>query len=529
MSQQGPLTVTTSGGSVVETITGNSGGAVGPDAAFNIDFVGNNTSGINIVGVPASNLLTVVGIASTTTQQGTVSLATNAETIAGVVSTKAVTPSSLAAKLGTQTNHGLPIGSGSSSAFTWTAAPTDGQVLIGSTGVDPVLSTLTPGAGVSITNGAGSITIGLTGGGVGIDSLTVDAFTGPGTNPVVPDGAGNVTITGAQVAAGTVGANVIRTDSLSANAYTIEIQRSTAVAGSNSVNNGVSHFDSDVFSVDANGFVTASGTGLLQTLTGNSGGAIAPTAGNINTVGSGSITIAGAGSTLTTQLTGLTNHNVLVGAGTDTITNVAPSATAGVPLVSQGAAADPAFGTAVVAGGGTGATSFNINGVVISNTTTTGALSALTLTSGQVVIGGTTTPAAATLTPGSGISITNGNNSITIASTGGGSAWVDVTGTTQTIAASTGYLSNNAGTVTFTLPASGTFGDVFRIVGRQGAWVLAQNANQQVLFGANSTTVGVGGSLASTNAGDCIECLATNTSASTVWRVMSSVGNITVT
>lgn len=112
--------------------------------------------------------------------------------------------------------------------------------------------------------------------------------------------------------------------------------------------------------------------------------------------------------------------------------------------------------------------------------------------------------------------------------TGGGLTWVDVTGATQTVAVGTGYLSDRAGAVTFTLPASATLGDVFRIAGVQGSWTLAQNANQQVKIGSSATTVGVGGSLASTNAGDCIECVATNTSASTVWRVMSSMGNITV-
>lgn len=276
-------------------------------------------------------------------------------------------------------------------------------------------------------------------------------------------------------------------------------------------------------------FQAVSASGAITTITGNSGGAESPSAGNFNIVGTGSITVAGSANTETVQLTGLTNHNVLLGAGTATITNLAPSATAGVPLVSAGAAADPAFGTAVVAGGGTGATSFNINGVVISNTATTTPLASLTLTNGQVVIGNTAgAPAAATLTPGSGISISNAANSITIATSGAGLAWVDVTGASQTIAVNTGYQSNNAGTVTFTLPASATFGDVFRIVGLQGGWTLAQAANQQVKFGSSATTVGVTGSLTSTNAGDCIECLATNTSASTVWRVMSSIGNITV-
>jgi hypothetical protein len=67
-------------------------------------------------------------------------------------------------------------------------------------------------------------------------------------------------------------------------------------------------------------------TGLsdaIETLTGNSGGAISPTAGNVNTLGSGSITIVGSGSTLTTELTGLTANSVLFGQGTTTIGKIA--------------------------------------------------------------------------------------------------------------------------------------------------------------------------------------------------------------
>ena len=55
--------------------------------------------------------------------------------------------------------------------------------------------------------------------------------------------------------------------------------------------------------------------------------------------------------------TAVTQYNVLTGAATSsTLNNVAPSATSGVPLISQGAASQPVFGTAVVAGGGTGVT-----------------------------------------------------------------------------------------------------------------------------------------------------------------------------
>jgi hypothetical protein len=50
----------------------------------------------------------------------------------------------------------------------------------------------------------------------------------------------------------------------------------------------------------------------------------------------------------------LVNHDVLVGAGAAGITQVAPSATSGIPFISQGVSADPTFGTAAIAGGGTG-------------------------------------------------------------------------------------------------------------------------------------------------------------------------------
>lgn len=119
--------------------------------------------------------------------------------------------------------------------------------------------------------------------------------------------------------------------------------------------------------------ISTNGAVVPNTITGNTGGALSPTAGNWNVIGVGSITNSGAGSTLTVQLTGLTNHNILVGAGTTTITNVAPSATSGIPLVSNGAAADPSFTTAVVAGGGTGAVTFTAYSVICAGTTATGA------------------------------------------------------------------------------------------------------------------------------------------------------------
>lgn len=287
--------------------------------------------------------------------------------------------------------------------------------------------------------------------------------------------------------------------------------------------------------------ISASGTGTMQTLTGNTGGAISPVAGNTNTVGTGSITIAGAGNTLTTQLTGLTSHAVLVGAGTATITNVGPTGSNGQVLQSRGLAADPSFSAAtyptatvinqilysVSANAVTGLATAN-RGVLTTGTTGIPVITTLAV-DGQLIIGSTAgVPAASTLTAGTGIAITNSSNSITIATTGGGLTWTDVTGATQTLAVENGYVTDRGGGVTYTLPATATFGDEIKIVGKLGLATIAQNANQQISLGSSSSTVGVGGSFTATNVGDCITLRCITGGASTIWRAESAVGNWTI-
>ena len=217
---------------------------------------------------------------------------------------------------------------------------TNGQLLIGSTSLPNIqVGTLTSPLGtIAIGYSSPNITLDITGGATAIEKVNLQS----GTSPIVP-ASGAITFNGATVGAGT---NPVRTDGTGPNTMALQVQIAQAIASTNATNIGLAAFNSAQFTVDSNGFVSTSGTGVMITLTGNTGGAISPVAGNINTVGTGSITIAGTGNTLTTQLTGLTNHAVLVGAGTATITNVGPTSTSGQILQSQGSTTDPAFSTA---------------------------------------------------------------------------------------------------------------------------------------------------------------------------------------
>lgn len=136
----------------------------------------------------------------------------------------------------------------------------------------------------------------LNGGGIAATSFPIQANTAPGTNPVVPTAAGAVTINGAAVANHSV---VLETRSRAANAYNLEIQYSASAAATDATKSGVAHFNSTQFSVDANGFVSTSGTGIPNTITGDSGGALSPTGGNFNILGRSGSKTSGSGSTLT--------------------------------------------------------------------------------------------------------------------------------------------------------------------------------------------------------------------------------------
>jgi len=151
------------------------------------------------------------------------------------------------------------------------------------------------------------------------------------------------------------------------------------------------------------------------------------------------------------------------------------------------------------------------------------------MTNGQILIGSTgATPVIGTITGTSGISVAVGAGTITLSGTGSGIGWNEITGASQTMAPDQGYVTNNAGLVTLTLPAVAAFGTVINIVGKgAGGWRIAQGAGQQIQVGSTASTVGAGGYVESTNRYDSIELLCTT--ANTTWTCLGGPqGAITV-
>lgn len=104
---------------------------------------------------------------------------------------------------------------------------------------------------------------------------------------------------------------------------------------------------------------------------------------------------------------------------------------------------------------------------------------------------------------------------------------VVVTSGTQQAAVNTAYVCDFATVVTVTLPATSSVGKVIELIGKgAGGWILAQQADQYVRIDTESTTVGTGGSIASTARYDClrVRCI----TADTEWIATSVIGNLQV-
>lgn len=217
--------------------------------------------------------------------------------------------------------------------------------------------------------------------------------------------------------------------------------------------------------------LTISESGSVPSLFTENTGTATPSAGNLNVLGTGSTTTVGSGSTVTVELTGLTNHAVLIGAGTTTITKVGPSATALQVLQSGGSSADPAYSTATYPATTTinqllYSSSANVvgglatadNGVLITGTTGIPSILA-DGTTGQVLTATTGSPPSwenisasgaittidgdsGSITPSSGVvTISGGTTGLT---TSGSGSTLDVTGTLNVAHGGTGNASQTA-------------------------------------------------------------------------------------
>ncbi len=202
--------------------------------------------------------------------------------------------------------------------------------------------------------------------------------------------------------------------------------------------------------------------GFIQTLTGNSGGPVGPTAGNINVVGTGVISVVG-------------------NPGTSTLT-ITPSGSIASSFITN-----PATGTA-------------------------------TPVLGVLTFAGT-----------GGITVSAGGSTVTIDGSAivGGIPW-SIIAVDQTAAVDNGYFCNKAGILALTLPAVSVIGDVIEVSNENTAVGIQfiQAAGQQILIGNTNTTLGVGGTLASSAVGDTVKIVCKV--ANTIWRTTSMIGNWTI-
>lgn len=215
--------------------------------------------------------------------------------------------------------------------------------------------------------------------------------------------------------------------------------------------------------------VTGGSSSDLSTLTGDSGGAISPSAGNITLAGTANqIATSGSGSTITYSLVGpytpatYTAHGVLVGEGTSSIAALSVGTTGQVLIGATGA--DPAFGALGVNSG------LTAHGVLLGEGNSAIAATAVGAT-GQALMGSTgadpgwtgspsfsgSVTAGTTITATSGaITATNGNLVMGTA----GNKIIVPTGSNAS-AGTSGVMSGTPGAVTVATTACSATAKVF--------------------------------------------------------------------
>jgi hypothetical protein len=122
--------------------------------------------------------------------------------------------------------------------------------------------------------------------------------------------------------------------------------------------------------------------------------------------------------------------------------------------------------------------------------------------------------------------VTNGAGLLTFQNAGS-TGWTAI-GASQTLAVNEGYLCTTGGALSLALPAVSAVGDEIEVaLNGSTSWTITQpNGGSRIRIGTSQTTLGVGGSLASTGQGDSIRLVCVTASAT--WMAVSTLGNITV-
>lgn len=161
-----------------------------------------------------------------------------------------------------------------------------------------------------------------------------------------------------------------------------------------------------------------------------------------------------------------------------------------------------------VANGGTGVASNTAYAVLCGGTTATGDIQSIASvgTAGQILV-------------------SNGASNLpTFQTLGTALAWSGVAGTTQAAAVNNGYIIENAGQTTVTLPATAAIGSMVQVQGLgAGGWILAANTGQTIQLGSSATSTA--GSLTSANQWDTVHvvCVVANTTWSVSFTLSSGL------
>lgn len=139
----------------------------------------------------------------------------------------------------------------------------------------------------------------------------------------------------------------------------------------------------------------------------------------------------------------------------------------------------------------------------------------------------TTTPGTSRYNP-SDFTVNSSTAEVSLAGSGN-VTWVTTAVNVSPMVVETGYFCQApGGALTLALPTTSVLGDTVKVsLAGATSWQITQAAGQQIIFGNSSTTVGVGGSLASSAQGDSVELVCRV--ANLAWVCQNAIGNLTVT